>query len=122
MMDEQIIRDARDNASDAGASSRDLSTADLAVAAKRSAGGSTADLDRILESLQPGCRNFPIVMTEIRMACSGRDDQIIERHVRSVIESNRFVRLIESDDLAENHLYVFRVVENASYRLSDLAR
>ena len=49
MMDEQIIRDARDNASDAGASSRELSTADLAVAAKRSAGGSTADLDRKID-------------------------------------------------------------------------
>ncbi len=49
MTDEQIIRDARDDASGTGAPSRDLSTADLAVAAKRSAGGSTADLDRKID-------------------------------------------------------------------------
>ena len=49
MTDERMIRDAREDASEMNASNRDLSTADLAVAAKRSAGGSTADLDRKID-------------------------------------------------------------------------
>jgi len=49
MTDDQGIRDRRDEPADAGASRRDLSTADLAVAARRSAGGSTADLDRKID-------------------------------------------------------------------------
>jgi len=49
MTDEQIIRDARQDGADMSPTNRDLSTADLAVAAKRSAGGSTADLDRKID-------------------------------------------------------------------------
>jgi hypothetical protein len=49
MTEEQIIRDARENRAEMNASSRDLSTADLAMAANRSAGGSTADLDRKID-------------------------------------------------------------------------
>ena len=49
MTDEQIIRDAREDRAEMNASSRDLSTADLAMAANRSAGGSTADLDRKID-------------------------------------------------------------------------
>src|SRR5690348_12463375 len=49
MMDESSTRDMRQDQADMGAPSRDLSTADLAIAAKRSAGGSTADLDRKID-------------------------------------------------------------------------
>ena len=49
MTEEQIIRDAREDRAAMNASSRDLSTADLAMAANRSAGGSTADLDRKID-------------------------------------------------------------------------
>jgi len=49
MTEEQIIRDAREDRAEMNASSRDLSTADLAMAANRSAGGSTADLDRKID-------------------------------------------------------------------------
>jgi len=49
MTDEQGTRDLREQPVDATVSRRDLSTADLAVAAKRSAGGSTADLDRKID-------------------------------------------------------------------------
>ena len=49
MTEEQISRDARENRAEMNASSRDLSTADLAMAANRSAGGSTADLDRKID-------------------------------------------------------------------------
>jgi hypothetical protein len=50
MTDESSTRDMRpDQAEMTPPANRDLSTADLAVAAKRSAGGSTADLDRKID-------------------------------------------------------------------------
>ena len=49
MMDESSTRDMRQDSADMSPSSRELSTADLAIAAKRSAGGSTADLDRKID-------------------------------------------------------------------------
>jgi hypothetical protein len=49
MMDESSTRDIRQDSADMTPPSRDLSTADLAIAAKRSAGGSTADLDRKID-------------------------------------------------------------------------
>jgi hypothetical protein len=49
MTDDRDIRDLRPSAPDAGASRREMSTADLAVAANRSAGGSTAELDRTID-------------------------------------------------------------------------
>ena len=49
MTDDRITRDPRPNAPDAGAQRREMSTADLAVAANRSAGGSTAELDRKID-------------------------------------------------------------------------
>jgi len=49
MTDHQDIRDLRQDAPDTGVPSREMSTADLAVAANRSAGGSTAELDRKID-------------------------------------------------------------------------
>jgi hypothetical protein len=49
MTDESSTRDMRQDSADMSPPSRDLSTADLAVAAKRSAGGSTSDLDRKID-------------------------------------------------------------------------
>ena len=49
MTDESSTRDMRQDSADMRPPSRDLSTADLAVAANRSAGGSTADLDRKID-------------------------------------------------------------------------
>jgi hypothetical protein len=50
MTDESSTRDMRQDPADmTPPPSRDLSTADLAVAAKRSAGGSTSDLDRKID-------------------------------------------------------------------------
>ena len=49
MTDESSTRDMRRDAADMNPPSQDLSTADLAVAANRSAGGSTAELDRKID-------------------------------------------------------------------------
>jgi hypothetical protein len=49
MTDESSTRDMRQEPADMSPPSRDLSTADLTVAAKRSAGGSTSDLDRKID-------------------------------------------------------------------------
>jgi len=49
MTDESSTRDMRGDTTDMSAPNRDLSTADLADAAKRSAGGSTAELDRKID-------------------------------------------------------------------------
>jgi hypothetical protein len=49
MTDESSIRDMRQDTTDMSAPRPDLSTADLAVAANRSAGGSTAELDRKID-------------------------------------------------------------------------
>ncbi len=49
MMDDRDVRDLRYDATDVGAPRREMSTADLAVAANRSAGGSTAELDRKID-------------------------------------------------------------------------
>ena len=49
MTDESSTRDMRQDPADMRPPSRDLTTADLAVAAKRSAGGSTSDLDRKID-------------------------------------------------------------------------
>src|SRR5262245_44673666 len=49
MTDESSTRDIRPEMADMSAPTQDLSTADLAVAANRSAGGSTAELDRKID-------------------------------------------------------------------------
>lgn len=49
MTDESSTRDMRRDSADMNPPSQDLSTADLAVAANRSAGGSTAELDRKID-------------------------------------------------------------------------
>jgi len=49
MTDESSTRDMRRDAADMNPPSQDLSTADLAAAANRSAGGSTAELDRKID-------------------------------------------------------------------------
>ena len=49
MTDESSTRDMRRDMADMSAPPQDLSTADLATAANRSAGGSTAELDRKIE-------------------------------------------------------------------------
>ena len=49
MTDESSTRDMRRDSADMSPPSQNLSTADLAVAANRSAGGSTADLDRKID-------------------------------------------------------------------------
>jgi hypothetical protein len=49
MTDDRITRDQRPTARDAGVPRSEMSTADLAVAANRSAGGSTAELDRKID-------------------------------------------------------------------------
>jgi hypothetical protein len=49
MTDESSTRDMRAETTDMSAPNQDLSTADLAVAAQRSAGGSTAELDRTID-------------------------------------------------------------------------
>jgi len=49
MTDESSTRDMRQDMADMNPPKQDLSTADLAVAANRSAGGSTAELDRKID-------------------------------------------------------------------------
>ena len=49
MTDESSTRDMRQDMADMNPPRQDLSTADLAVAANRSAGGSTAELDRKID-------------------------------------------------------------------------
>ena len=49
MTDESSTRDMRQDMADMSPPKQDLSTADLAVAANRSAGGSTAELDRKID-------------------------------------------------------------------------
>ena len=57
MTDDRDIRDVRRDAPDAHMPRSEMSTADLAVAAKRSAGGSTSDLDRKIDDreVERGC-------------------------------------------------------------------
>ena len=52
MTDDQGTRELRHDATDAGAAYQQMSTADLADAANRSAGGSTAELDRKIDDRQ----------------------------------------------------------------------
>jgi len=55
MTDESSTRDMRRDSAEMNPPSQDLSTADLAVAANRSAGGSTAELDRKIDDREVEC-------------------------------------------------------------------
>jgi len=47
---------------------------------------SPANLDRVLDSFQPGSGDLPIIMPKISVPGSGGNDQIIKAEIRAVIQ------------------------------------
>ncbi len=79
------------------------------------------DLESVVEALEAGRKLLPLIVTEIRVACPGGDDEIVVGNL-AIRGDDPF--LIEIDPLrfAKEHLRVFLLAQNVPQRLGDIGR
>jgi hypothetical protein len=80
-----------------------------------------ADVERIVQRLQPGRTRFPFWMAEVRVRGPARDDQIVIRD-RAAIELQLAFRRVDSVDIRQQHLDVFLLPQDPPNRRGDIAR
>src|SRR5437588_2100881 len=70
-----------------------------------------ANFDGVFDGFQPRCQRFPFIVSEISMAGSGGNDQIVVRNI-AIAKLHYFPREIEILHLAKKHLHVAIAAEN----------
>jgi hypothetical protein len=80
------------------------------------------DVERVFQRLQPRRGRFPFGMTEVRVAGTGRQHQVVVAKLGAVGEFDAAGLRVDGGDLAEQHLDVAVLAEDRAQRLGDLAR
>ncbi len=75
----------------------------------------------VVDLLQPGCRAFPVVVTEVGMPRAGRDDELVVGNT-AVLDQDDAPLLVDAVHLAQHDAHVGRVAQDGADRRSDLGR
>jgi len=81
-----------------------------------------ADIERVVETLEPGGDRLPLGMAEISVASSSRDDQVVEPFAGSSFYANRSGSTVDRADGAEHNPRVGLLAQKPPDRNGDVAR
>ncbi len=79
-----------------------------------------ADLECVLDGLQPGCVELPVVVPEVGMGRAGGEDEVVEVDRRVVVEDHHVVA--DAHDLTEQDAHVGLGGDERADRSGDVAR
>src|SRR5207237_98751 len=80
-----------------------------------------ANFDSVFDGFQPRCQRFPFIVSEISMAGSSGNDQIVVRNI-AIAKFHNFPREIEILHVAHEHLNIAIAAENPADGGGDFAR
>ncbi len=81
-----------------------------------------ADLERVLQALEPGREHLPLVVPEVRVAGAGRHDQVVVVHSGAVAELHPAGLDVHAGGLGQQHLGVLLVPEDRADGRGDVRR
>ena len=81
-----------------------------------------AEVERILQRLEPGCKGGPLVMPEVGGLCAGRNDQVVVGQLGSIVERQQALGEIDAFDFGHHHGGVLLFPEHGADRVGNLVR
>src|SRR5579862_1641294 len=82
----------------------------------------SANLERVFNGFETGCKRRPVVVAKIGMCGTGGNNEVVVAELGSGSEGDAAARHIDSSDLVHQNFCVGLVAKDAAYGLGDIGR